>query len=179
MDRNFSDAELNEIIQMSIDTHTNMLKYLCKENYDCRHSIKRSLSAVVRHNITPELYWHGNKHEFEWLLVLLSDAYPSEQELLGLARTETNGEIENIADHYYQHMNIMFSYVQKYAGYDILRPAEYMASLYPSAAGKLYVYTSERWNHRERSDIGGAFMVIDREQLNELPSLVSKKIRGY
>ena len=179
MDRNFSEPELNEIIQMSIDANVNMLKYLCKENYDCRYSIKRSLAAVVKHNIIPELCWHGNKQEFEWLLVLLSDGYPGEQELLQLACAGTNGEIRNIADHFYQHVNVMFSYVQKYAGYAVLQPSEYMLSLFPNIAGKLYVYAENRWIHRELSGIGDAFMIIDKEQLNELPSLVSKKIRGY
>lgn len=179
MNRTFSETEMNEVIQISMEVQTNMLKYICKENFDCRYAIKRHFRAVIKYNIAPELYWHGNNSEFEWLLVLLSDNYPGKQELLTMALTKTNDEIKNAADYFYQHIIVMFDYVEKYAGYDILRPTEYMLSLFPHANGKLYVYTEDKWNHKELSGTEGAFMIIEQSQVGELPKLISKKIRGY
>lgn len=179
MNRTFSETEMNEVIQISMEVQTNMLKYICKENFDCRYAIKRHFRTIIQHNIVPEHYWHGNSSEFEWLLVLLSDNYPGKQELLTLALTKTNDKVKNIADYFYQHINVMFDYVKRYAGYDILRPSEYMLRLYPHASGKLYVYTSDKWNHNEVSSIEKAFMMIDQTQVDELPKLISVKIRGY
>lgn len=178
IDRNYTDAELNEIVKDSIELQTNMLRYYCRDNlHECRSAIKRHIRAIKENDIIPEKYWHGNIKEFEWFLVLLSDGYPGKPILLNLAKKKTNGEIKRLADHYYQHINVMFDYVQAYAGYVVLQPTEYMLALYPEYKDILFVYTQNKWSHNQLSDIDGVFMVISSSQLHILPELIKKKIR--
>jgi hypothetical protein len=179
MDRNFSESEMNEIIQISLKINDNVLPYLCRENYSCRYSIARHFATVKKHNLVPETYWHGSSEEFEGLLVLLSDDYPYPGELLSMAHSETGRAIRNIVNYHYQHVVVMFSHVKRHHGYDILRPTEYMTTLYPHAAGKLYVYTNEIWNYNESHSIKTPFLLIDESQLSEIRSLIHKKVYGY
>ena len=176
MDRRFPENELSRVIKDSLDTHVNMLPYVCRENIDSWHAIKRNIRVVVKHSITPEQYWHGDAKEFEWLLTLLSDDYPSKEELLKLASHRTKGEINNVANYFYQHVVIMFSYVKEHHGYCVLRPTAYMECLFPDSKGCLYVYTLDKWNHNETSCIDGAVLVLNENEMNELPRLLKKKL---
>jgi hypothetical protein len=69
---------------------------------------------------------------------MLSDGYPSPEELLNMARKETTDEIKNIANHFYQHIIAMFHFVIAYHGYVVLSPTEYMQSLYPGSKNILW-----------------------------------------
>jgi hypothetical protein len=176
MDRCFNEAEVSTIISDSLETATNLLPYYCKENRECWWSIKKSIRAVTKHNITPEEYWHGNADEFIWFLAMLSSGFPSEQELLRLARRKTSGEIKMLADHYYQHMNVMFDHETTHHGYVVLRPTEYMLTLYPGAKDTLYAYTRDKWVHKELSGIDKAVLVFQADQISNFPDLLKKKL---
>ncbi len=179
MDRNFSESEISEVIRISLQVHDNMLPYLCRENFDCRYAIARCFRAVKAHNLVPEQYWHGNRPEFEMLLTLLSDDYPGTHELLTLAQTNTESEIQNIAHHFYQRVVAMFEYVMLYHGYVVLRPTAYMTNLHPHSRGKLYVYTADKWIHNDTAGIDRVFLTLNETQSDDLAALIHKKVHGY
>ena len=176
MDRNFTDKELTMLIDNSMDTQTNLLPYCCRDNIDCWTIIRWFVKTVKKYDITPERYWHGSSSEFTWLLVLLSGNYPSPKELLRMARDITTGEIKNIADHFYQHINVMFNFVKQHHGYVVLSPTSYMQSLYPNSKDMLYVYTSDKWSHNESSHIDGAVLIFRADDMESFLVLLKKKL---
>lgn len=176
MDRCFTNEEFTRIVDDSLEVHMNLLPYYCRENIDCWPAIKRGIKAVKKYSITPELYWHGNRDEFEWLLVLLSDGYPSPEELLKLAKGGTKGEIYNIVEHFYQYVSVMFNHVKTHHGYVVLSPTAYMQNLYPNSKDMLYVYTSEKWSHKERMHIDGAVLVLRADEIGSFRELLRKKL---
>jgi hypothetical protein len=176
MDRNYTNAELTMLVDNCIKTQTNMLPYCCRENIDAWMTITRCIRAVEKHKITPEQYWHGNYKEFTQLLILLADGYPSPTELLVTAEKGTTDEIQNIAKHFYQYIVVMFDYVKTHHGYVVLRPSSYMQNLHPNSKDMLYVYTTDKWTHKEHSNIGGAVLILPEAEINSLPSLLKKKI---
>jgi len=175
MDRNFSLDLLSRIIKDSIEVRKDLSLYYCCENVECWPAIKRNIRVVEEYEITPEKYWHRSTDEFEWLLTLLSSDYPSPKTLLNLAKKETNGEIKDIADHYFQHVNVMFEHVKNYKGYVVLRPSSFMQSLYPSSKNMLYVYTTDKWANQGLSDIDGEFLIFCEDRLNDLPVLITER----
>ena len=172
----FTSNEMSQLINYSIEANTNLLPYCCKENKYCWPAITRNIQAVIKYEITPEQYWHGNAAEFDWLLVLLSDGYPSTETLLSLARTETKCEIKNIAYHFYQHINVIFEHFKTHHGYVVLSPTTYMQSLYPDSIGRFFVYTTDKWSHRDLSDMDGAVLTFRADQSNDFPKMLTKKL---
>ena len=175
MDRNFTEGELSVFIELCLKTHTDLLPYCCRENFDAWRAISWCFKVVKEHNITPEQYWHGNSDEFTQLLALLADGYPSPLELLNLAKKETTGEIVNIAQHYYQIMVAMFEYVLTHHGYVALRPTAYMQNLYPNSKGMFYVYTIDKWTHKERSGIDKPVLIFPADDMESFQQLLKKK----
>jgi len=176
MDRCYTADELSQIVKDCLETGTDLLPYYCRENKACWWLIKCCIHAVVKYGITPELYWHGNSKEFEWLLTLLADTYPSSGELLALARKGTTGEIQNIARHHYQHIGVMFDFVKSHHGYAVLSPTAFMQNLYPGTKGLLYVYTSEKWAHKDSSGIDSPALVLRADEIGSLGELLGKKL---
>ena len=150
MNRDFTTAQWNTLIDQSITAETNLYGFICVENFNAIYSIVRSIRAVKEHNIVPELFWHGNEDEFTWFLVLLSDMRCGyKDELIELAKTGTTGEIKGIADHFYQHICVMFDFVKRHKGYVVLKPTDYMSTTYPHTKEKLFVFTDNVWEHRD------------------------------
>ena len=176
MDRNFTASELKMLVENCIKTQTNMLPYCCRENIDSWMTITRCIKAVEKYNITPERYWHGNYNEYTQLVILLADGYPSPKELLTTAEKGTTNEIENISQHFYQHIVAMFEYVKMHHGYVVLRPTAYMQSFHPHSKGMLYVYTSNKWVHKERSSLDDVVIVLPEDEIDSLPALLKKKL---
>ena len=176
MNRCYTDTELHKIVNDSLEVHTNLLPYYCKENSDCWSVIKLCIKAVKKYNITPELYWHGSGSEYTNLLVLLSNGFPSPEELLNMAKERTAGEIKNIAEHFFQYMSVMFEHVKSHHGYDILRPSAYMQSLYPNSNDMLYVYTKNKWSRNEESHIDGAVLIFRADEMESFPKLLKNKL---
>ena len=176
MDRSFTEGKLSVFIKFCIETQTNLLPYCCRENFNAWMTIARCIRVVKECNITPEHYWHGNYDEFTQLLIMLADGYPSPLELLNLAKKETTGEIVNIAQYYYQYMVAMFEYVLTHHGYVVLKPTVYMQNLYPNSKGMLYVYTTDKWKYKERSEIDKSVLVFPADDMESFQQLLKKRI---
>lgn len=180
----YTEEEVRRIIELVSENvktgkPSNLLPYICKENKPCWAIIARQIRTVEKYDLTPEKYWHGDREEFDWLLILLSSGYPSTDELLRLGERKTNGDIQRIADCYFQHVAVMFDFVKRHHGYVVLRPSDYMLTLYPHVAGLIYVYTEEKWNHSTHSDINGPFMIINEDELDQVSELIRKKVYKY
>lgn len=176
MNRCYSSGEFSRIVDDSIEVSTNLHPYYCKESVDCWWAIKKCVKVVKEYNITPELYWHGNSSEYTQLLVLLADGYPSPKELLNMARNGTTGEIKNIAAHFYQYISVMFEHVKTHSSYVVLRPSSYMQTLYPNSEDMLYVYTNDKWVHKESADIDDVVLTFKADEVESFPMLLKKKL---
>ena len=176
MNRNYTSEEIFRIVEYSLEAQANLLPFCCKENIDCWWVIKCCIEAVKKYNVIPELYWHGSSSEYKQLLILLSDGYPRPSELLRMAEGGTTYEIENVAKHFHQYIGAMFELVKTHHGYVVLKPTAYMENLYPNSKGMLYVYTSDKWAHSERSDIDGTILTFKAEELGNFPQSLKKKL---
>ena len=69
-----------------------------------------------------------------------------------------------------------FDYVKTHHGYVVLEPTAYMQNLYPNSKGVLYVYTTNKWSHKERSEIDKPVLVFPAGDMESFPQLLKKKI---
>jgi hypothetical protein len=93
-----------------------------------------------------------------------------------MAARKTSGEIQNAANHFYQHMNVMFEFVKQHHGYTVLRPTSYMQSIYPDSAEMLYVYTNDKWARNAEISIGEPFLTLKTDEIGSLREMIRKKI---
>ena len=175
MNRNFCLDQVKRIMELSLKAGVDLLPYLCVENFFCCYQIARSIRTIMKYDIVPEVYWHGNEDDYKALITLLADDFPSKSELLRIAREETAGRIREMADHFYQKIEVMFDLLMTHAGYVVLKPTEFMLYFFPDVGDMLYIYTTEYWNHKSLSDTEKPFLVIHKSELDNLSALIKKR----
>lgn len=170
--RDFTPEQLERLLDYSVECEENLLPYVSTENICCIDTISRTLNAVKEYGIIPEVYWNGNEEDYRKLLCLLSAGYPAKSLLLAVARQKVSGEITAISKKYHQYTGEMMEYVSRYAGYVILKPSEYMLTVYPSLKDKLFVYTSNVWEHCDATETEDPILIVDASQRNDIPEMI-------
>lgn len=178
--RDFTPEQLNKLLEFSAQCQINLLPYVSTENFCCIDLIARTISTVKRYNIIPEVYWNGCEEDYRKLLCLLSDGYPAVDILLAVARQRIPGEVSAISQRFHQCTAVMMELESRYGGYVTLKASEFMLSIYPSMEGKLFVYTSDIWEHREDTDVNKPVLIIDdidHIQKDQIPKLIRENLR--
>lgn len=165
------------IVEHSINAKANLLPFVCKENLCCIRTIQENIGTLIKFKITPEDYWNGDENEFNWLVAMLSSDYPGKEFLLMTAKQKQPGRIFDLAQKFWQHIEVMFDFYSEYKGYVILQPTDFMASIYPELVDKLFVYTSNVWSHRNQPACNQElFLVLNKEQFHKIPELIHNEI---
>ena len=170
--RDFTPAQLDKLLDYSVECEENLLPYVNTENICSIDIISSTLDVIKEYGIIPEVYWNGNEEDYRKLLCLLSDGFPAKSILLAVARQRIPGEITAISKRYHQYTESMMEFVSRYGGYVILKPSGYMLTVYPTMKDKLFVYTSEIWEHRDGTEIDNPILIVDEAQQGEIPQMI-------
>lgn len=170
--RDFTPEQLDKLLDYSVQCDENLLPYVSTENICCIDIISRTVSSIKEYGIIPEVYWNGNEEDYRDLLCLLADGFPAISVLLAVARQRIPGEISAISKRYHQYTEAMMELESRYGGYVVLKPSEYMLSMYPSMKEKLFVYTSNIWEHMDATEIENPILIVDNAQRDEIPKMI-------
>ena len=170
--RNFTPKQLEKLLDYSVECEENLLPYVNTDNICCIDIISKSVDVIREFGIIPEVYWNGNEEDYRKLLCLLSDNFPAKSILLAVARQRIPREITGISNRYHQYAESMMELVSRYGGYVILKPSEYMLAVYPTMKDKLFVYTSNVWEHRDGSEIDAPILIVDDSQKEDIPKMI-------
>lgn len=102
----------------------------------------------------------------------MSDEFPAKGILLAVARQRIPGEITAISKRYHQYAESMMEFVSRHGGYVILKPSDFMLTAYPTMKDKLFVYTSEIWEHRDGTKIDNPILIVDASQKDDIPEMI-------
>lgn len=176
--RDFTAQEWERIIEQSVQAGTNLTPFVCRENFDCLYMIARCIRTAKKFRITPEEYWSGNQADYTSLLTMLEAGFPARKLLLSIAREKQPGEIEEIAQRFCQYSGAMLELDSRVHGYVVMRPSEYMKSLFPSMAEKLLVYTVDVFEN-PLSDVDSPVLVVEQSERGTIAQKLRKHVQTF